>query len=254
MNAVLTVQAIAGTIYLLTVSIVGIRLLLLARRTRELPEFLLGAALLLGGTFGGPLEAAGSAMRAEVGPEVAGKLLLVGNIFGMIALAFHCVFIARVFRPSEAWARWLAGAIVVCPLAAIFGSAASGTFSNGEAPMFWFWIAQLGRVGASCWLVVEGGRYYGMMKRRLQLGLADPMVTDRFLLWTIAGVAAIVLMLTAVPPMILDPVRDAVLLSLDLVVFSIAGVTVSTLYFLTFLPPEAYRRRFDVPQRAATEA
>ena len=81
-----------------------------------------------------------------------------------------------------------------------------------------------------------------MMKRRLRLGLAEPLVTNRFLLWTMSGCVSIVMLFTAVPPMFLDPATDPSLLTLDLIVFSIAGVGVSTLYFLTFLPPERYRR------------
>ena len=93
-----------------------------------------------------------------------------------------------------------------------------------------------------------------MMKRRLRLGLADPLVTNRFLLWTLAGFASITLLLTAVPPVLLDAQRYEFLLFVDLLVFSVAGVTVSALYFLTFIPPETYRRRFQGAQTTATEA
>jgi hypothetical protein len=78
-------------------------------------------------------------------------------------------------------------------------------------------------------------------------------VTNRFLLWTVAGCASIVLLLTAVPPAFLDPERYELVLFADLLVFSVAGVAVSALYFLTFLPPEAYRRRFQ-GKSSATQA
>jgi len=52
-------QAIAGAIYLLTITAVGIRLLILARRNRGVPEFIIGLSLLVGGTFGSVLEAVG---------------------------------------------------------------------------------------------------------------------------------------------------------------------------------------------------
>jgi hypothetical protein len=150
-DAVVAIQAPAGALYLLTVTIVGCRLLLLARRSGGLPELLLGLALLLGGTLGGPLEAAGMASRADIDPAISGKLLLVGKLFGMVALACHAVFIWRVFRPSEPWAPWLAGALVACPLAGLLGAAATGAFARAEIPLFWFWVEQLGRIGASCW-------------------------------------------------------------------------------------------------------
>ena len=46
------IQAIAGTLYLATISTVGIRVLILARRNRGMPELLLGISLVVGGTFG----------------------------------------------------------------------------------------------------------------------------------------------------------------------------------------------------------
>lgn len=241
MDAITIIQFPAAAAYLLAVGVVGCRLLMLARRTRQLPELLLGLSLLLGGTLGGPLEGAAMAGKGEFDPAVAGGLLVAGKLFAMAALALQCAFIWRVFRPSEPWAPWLFALIVAIPIAAFAGSLAGGMASSGEIPFLWFWVDLIARVGASCWLVAEGARYYGMMKRRLALGLADPLLTNRFLLWTLAGVAAIVFMLTAVPPAFLDSSRHQLLLFTDLLVFSAAGVAVAVLYLLAFLPPKAYR-------------
>ena len=242
MEFIIVAQGLSGALYLLTVLVVGGRLIMLAHRTKQLPELLLGGALLLGGVLGGPLEAAAVSLRAETGHAIAGKLLLAGKIAGLGALICHATFIRRVFRPRERWAWLLVAVVIACPVAAIFGYSAHGAFANSEIPWNWFWIDLAARVTGSTWLAVEGAIYYGMMKRRLRLGLAEPLVTNRFLLWTMAGGLSIVMFLTAVPPMFLDPVADAGLLTLDLFVFSIAGVGVSALYFLTFLPPEPCRR------------
>jgi len=250
METVQAMQALAGAVYLATITLVGVRLLLLARRTLAVPELLLGGALFLGGTLGGPLEAGGMAVRVELGGAVAGQLLLFGKIFGAAALTCHVVFIRRVFRPEAKWSAALAGALVACPLIAFGASAANGTFATGELSMFWFWVELVGRLGGGCWLVFEGWRYHGLMKKRLRLGLADPVVTNRFLLWTLAGVCSIVMFLASVPPLFLDAELAKGLLTLDLFAFSVAGVAVSVLYFLTFLPPESYCRRV----RAAAEA
>ncbi|MBW2286405.1 MAG: hypothetical protein JRG80_01430 [Deltaproteobacteria bacterium] len=242
MEFVIVAQGLAGALYLLTVLIVGSRLVMLARRTKQLPELLLGGGLLLGGVLGGPLEASAISLRAEIEHAIAGKLLLAGKIAGIAALICHATFIRRVFRPHERWAWWLVAFIIACPVATLFGYGAHGAFATSEIPWNWFWIDLSARITSSTWLVVEGAIYYGMMKRRLRLGLAEPLVTNRFLLWTMAGGLSIVMFLTSVPPMLLDPVADASLLTLDLFVFSIAGVGISALYFLTFLPPESFRR------------
>jgi len=242
MESVIIAQTLAGALYLLTVLIVGSRLLMLARRTRQLPELLLGCALLAGGAIGGPLEGAAGVIRAEGGEAIAGKLLLAAKIAGLGAVICHVSFIRIVFRPRERWARLLASAIIVCPVAALFGYGTNGAYATSAIPWNWFWIDIAARIVASVWMAAEGAIYYGMMKRRLQLGLADPLITNRFLLWTLAGAFSIVVLLTSVPPMVLDPVADLRLLTLDLFIFSIAGVCISALYFLTFLPPDRFRR------------
>lgn len=242
MEFVVVAQGLTGALYLLIVVIVGSRLLMLARRTKQLPELLLGSALLIGGVLGGPLEAASTSLRTEIGSALAGKLLLAGKLAGIAALTCHAAFMRLVFRPRERWAWLLVAAMILCPVGALFGYAAHGAFGGSEIPLNWFWLDLSARITGSTWLAAEGAIYYGMMKRRLRLGLAEPLVTNRFLLWTMAGGSSIVMMLTSVPPMFLDPVADANLLTLDLFVFSIAGVAVSALYFLTFLPPEGFRR------------
>jgi hypothetical protein len=243
-------QAVAGIVYLLTITVVGCRLLLLARRTGALPELLLGGALILGGTLGGPLEAVAMAAKAEIGPETAGRLLFAGKAFGVVAVACHALFIRCVFRPRERWATVLVFALVACLLAGMTGTATSGAFATAETPLLWFWVDLAARLGGSTWLVLEAARYYGLMRRRLRLGLADPVVANRFFLFTVAGVCSIAFLLTSAPPVILDQERYALILTMDLVVCSAAGVGVSVLYLLTFLPPAAYLRRV----RAASEA
>jgi len=242
MEFVVVAQALTGALYLLTTLIIGSRLIMLARRTRQLPEFLLGGALLLGGILAGPLEAASVTLRGETAPSLAGTLLLAGKIAGLGALICHAEFIRRVFRPRERWAWLLVAVMVSCPLATFYGFNAHGAFATSPIPWNWFWLDLSVRIAASTWLAAEGAIYYGMMRRRLRLGLADPLVTNRFLLWTIAGCLSIVMLFTSVPPMFLDRATAGNLLVLDLFVFSIAGVGVSALYFLTFLPPESFRR------------
>jgi hypothetical protein len=140
MDAVIAVQVVAGGLYLLVVTVVGCRLLLLARRSRALPELLLGLGLLLGGTLGGPLEAAGLSGKADLGPELAGRLLLIGKLFGVVVIACHLTFIWRVFRPKERWGAGLAGALFACSLTGFWGFAMNGAFTSAEIPVFWFFV------------------------------------------------------------------------------------------------------------------
>jgi hypothetical protein len=238
---VLLMQSVSGTIYLLTITVIGIRLLRLAHRNRGLPELMLGISLLIGGTFGATLEAGGLALATTIEPHVVGMLLLVGKLCGLVALICQGVFIWKVFRPNAAWAPAMIGLCVALSATAIVGFGFSGTFATGRVPMLWFWIELAARTAGSVWLVYEAIRYYGRMRRRLRLGLADPVVCNRFLLWAIAGLCGISMMLTAVPP-VLYPTTTNWLMVWDIALFSAFGIGFCTAYALVFFPPAFYRR------------
>ena len=243
MTAIVALQAVAATLYLLTMAVVGCRLLFLARRSRALPELFLGLSMILGGVIGALLEAGGLAAIRDFSPEVVGRLLLGGKLFGIAGLLFTGLFLWRVFRPGERWAGLLVAALVACSVSAFCGFAWHGTFSTAEIPTLWLGVEFVGRIGSPCWLVFEASRYHGLMRRRLQLGLADPVVTNRFLLWTLAGGFSLGILLTSIPPAFLDPIRHEALLITDLLVFTACGVASSVCYALAFFPPAAYRRR-----------
>jgi hypothetical protein len=245
MQAIFALQGLVGAIYFTTAAAVAFRMLRLARRTRAIPELLLGAGLILGGMLGGPLEAAGMSVRTELGPAVAAPLLLVGKILALAGIVCHSCFIWRVFRPRAKWAAVLAGFIIAVGVAGLVGHAVNGAFVTAEIPIVWFCADLAGRAGVSAWLVFEGAAYYRSMKRRLALGLADPVVTNRFLLWSFSGAFTIVMLLTSVPPFFLNPRENVLVITADLMIFCLAGICISTLYFLTFFPPMAYRRRLE---------
>jgi hypothetical protein len=242
MERVMVMQSVSGTIYMLTITVVAIRLLMLARRNKGMPELLLGLSLLIGGTFGATLEAGGMAAKATIDdPALIGTMLLCGKVCGLFALVFQGLFIWKVFRPEAAWAPAMVGICFAFSATALAGFWLNGTFSTAEIPMLWFWLELAGRTTGSCWLVVEAIRYYRLMRRRMQLGLADPVICNRFLLWAVAGVCGVAMMLTAVPPVI-APASDHPLMSLDIVAFSVTGIGFCVAYSLVFFPPERYLR------------
>lgn len=242
MQRVLLLQGISGAIYMLTITVVAIRLLMLARRNRGLPELLLGASLLLGGTFGASLEASGMAITATAEDlTVVGKLLLSGKLFGLVALVCQGLFIWKVFRPDATWAPAMVGLMFAFSGAAFGGFWFHGTFTTAQIPMTWFWIELIGRTTGSLWLVAEAIRYHRLMRKRMRLGLADPVVCNRFLLWAVAGTCGVAMMLTAVPPVIF-PQSTHPMMAWDIVVFSASGIGFCIAYSLVFFPPERYLR------------
>lgn len=107
--------------------------------------------------------------------------------------------------------------------------------------MAWFWPELIARTAGSVWLVTEAVRYHLLMRRRVVLGLADPVVCNRFLLWATGGVFGVAMMLTAVPPVI-APGSTHPLMAFDIVAFSAAGIGFCIAYSLVFFPPGAYLR------------
>ena len=91
---------------------------------------------------------------------------------------------------------------------------------------------------AYLWSAVESLRYWRLMLRRASLGLADPVATNRFLLWGLAGSAMVVgagsnlLASIATPLSVLHPAA--------LLVTSVCGFTNTVALVLTFVPPARY--------------
>lgn len=239
MQTIQLLTALSGSLYLLTMTVVGIRLLVLARRNRTRPELLLGCSVLLGGTLGATLEVvAGQAF--PVPSTGAGTTMMLAKLLGGCGIALYNLFIWRVFRPEERWATVLFCGLTGVSILAFIGFYASGSFSTGVLDARWFWVELVGRYASPIWLIVESFRYWAQMRRRVKLELADPLVANRFLLWGVSAVFAIVMLTTSIAPQV-DP-GATYFATVNLVILACAGVAASIPYWLAFFPPVAYRR------------
>ena len=227
-----------------TMCVIGIRLVLLSRRNQARPELYVGLSVIFGGVLGASLEAGAIAVLRQTPGASIGASLVAGKLFGLVGLLMQGLFIRMVFRPDARWATGLVAAILLLPITALLGFLSSGTFSSGVISPGWFGVELVGRLAGSVWMVFEAVRYHGLMKKRLALGLADPVVTNRFALWAWAGVCSIAMLLTSVPPAFLGPSEKALLIP-DLLLFSVCGIASSLFYGLAFFPPVAYRRRLQ---------
>jgi len=183
---------VAGLVSMLMSGVVGAKLIRLAQRTRHSPELLLGLSLVLLGCFWSALaaigrQASGLPDSVRVGMLVVGASCAIG---GNTSLA---IFNVRVFRPGIAWASGLTGALTL----AMVGLLAAQTLGPGwaiyahEEQGPWTCSTWVG-AATYAWSSIEAWRQLGMLARRERIGLADPVVINRVLLWTITMVTALV--------------------------------------------------------------
>lgn len=222
--------------------VLGARLLILSLRTRELPELCIGAGLFLMGGLGYPLM-----MLSRFHPDLSdgtraaiAATHLVCSLTGNVAVA---IFNWRVFRPDSAYARGLTVFITLTLLALFVGQLLSpGILAYAQGAGGPWLHSNYFTSFVYAWAGTESLRYFLMMARRARLGLADPIVTDRFRLWAIGTLSAVVISGMGL-------VYRA--LGLDFQGSAVGGITIGTLglvtaiaFWLAFLPPAIYRRRF----------
>lgn len=217
--------------------VVGLRLLLLARRTRQLPELAMAISFLCAGVLGYGLAQAATnlALLPEGSAAVAYAL---GRAFGVVGASALLVFTARVFHPGEGWARAGTALVIAVMGADLVGRGAVHGYGTPvtEGPFYWLGVAT--RIVVYGWASAESLRYWRLMRRRLRLGLAEPLVTRRFLLWGIgAGAAAGMVVVLTVARSLTG--RPGVAIELS----SLLGLVSAAAIAWAFFPPAASRRR-----------
>jgi hypothetical protein len=224
--------------------LVGGRLLLLARRTRGAPEFCIGMGFYLNAVLGHPLMAG----SGWAGPTISGMnlpLFAVGSGFVAIGVMFLFGFTWRVFRPRAAWASW--GTALACLLLAAQAAGMIHALATAppesrphEATAAWATLEHA-LVGISLgWTGLESLLFYAKMRRRLALGLADPVVANRFLLWAIFGISTFaILVVNAAYHMAGFTTLNHPVCQLVTV---LGALLASGAMYLAFLPPAAFVR------------
>jgi len=233
----LVLLGISSLASLIAALVLGIRLLRLSSRTRRLPEFAMGMSFLIGGVFGFLFILIGNPAAGVGFSAASGEFLFrMGVSLLGVGICFTYVFVWQTFRPRSAVARKFTIAAIVCILASLW---AVWTSSIEEALMSPIHNAgEMVRLGGMLWGCGEALHYYTAMRRRLALGLADPVVTNRFFLWGIAmgaGVMATLVGAFMTLSGIVDP--DA----WPYLFLGIFAAISPAAQWLAFFPPRAYR-------------
>jgi hypothetical protein len=175
--------------------VVGARLLRLASQTRQVPERLLGALFLFSGV----------SYLAYVCPMVFAEewlwtpLNFLGRVLYLPVPVLLAIFTRRVFRPESRWAAWLVWISIVLPVAGVGASVLAGDWEGYALGNPGFWAEWVGYTFPFVWAGVEAFLQYAKARRRRKHGLCDPVVCNRFLLWGIYAVIAVIASLLILP-------------------------------------------------------
>jgi len=242
-----TLAFIAGS------ALVSVRLLLLARRTRQEPELLLGAAIGCTAVLGYGVLIANLVLRGTTPPAEAPALTVflsgAGRTLHDFGVSLFLLFVLRVFRRDAGWAK----ALVAGMLALLWGGLVVGALNGAfryelEAvgrPAWWCEYAVIWTY--SIWSMVESYRYWGVMRRRVAIGLAEPLVANRFFLWGTGSLFTALATWTASIPYAYVGEMPAALEITPMirVLTAIAGIGSVSCSLFAFLPPAWYRRLIE---------
>lgn len=252
-------EAISGLVTVLCLGLalaIGLRLARLGHRTRG-PETWLALYFLLTQFAGAGLACflymswtdASRALPDALAVPVHAASLGAANA-GLGALY---VFVLQTFHPRSKAVRRIVGLVIAAMAAAYLAVATSEGFAIRVMPGPAYWISWTLRIGALVWLALESLRYWRLLRRRLRIGLADPLVTNRFLLLGVWAWA--VFLMGASDPMarswyILQvgstqqwmPALAYSIVLLVLTLTSVLGIVVIATLALIFFPPERFRR------------
>lgn len=252
-------QAIGGlvtAINLVLSAFVGWRLLRLGARTHG-PETWLGvyfaAASFLGAIFSISTFtswADPSLALPEAVQRVGLALYVLCASAGMFGIAR---FTQRVFRPESANARRAVAAIAAAMVASFALLGALGRFEVTVLPAWPYWINVAARWLPMAWMAAESLAYWRQLEKRRRVGLADPLLVNRFLLWGAWAVTICVLQLSDPAARVWYVAANGAAdewnaaLGLPIVqtmvsVTSVLGAIAAAMLVLTFFPTPAYRR------------
>ncbi|MCP3983535.1 MAG: hypothetical protein GY723_04060 [bacterium] len=239
--------------FILASLVVGSRLILLARRTRCLPELALGVGLF---TLGGVDYLLNMAARSEaLLPDAGRALAMIAAVHcGAIGIIAIAVFTTRVFHPGSRIAAALVGAAGLALIACGIAQGLTTGYlvvATHEDPALFIRVFNLIQAAILAWTAVDASRYGRKLGRRVSLGLEDPVVSDRIRLWSRAAMIASGIYVIYAAGEALG--GDLLASSIWNPVLAGLGFSSATCLWLAFFPPLAYGRWIRERSARATD-
>jgi hypothetical protein len=232
---------IAALIYLA----VGARLFALSRRTHGRPEYLLALTYLCTGIAYFLYEFPGLFGLDAIWIQILARTIYSIGILPLL------LFTRDVFRSDSRWAHALVWSIALSLFIGVFFSTLNGDIEGLIVDSVWFWCDWIGYTAPYIWMSTEALIAYRSARKRLRLGLCEPGVAHRFLLWALFGFFA-ALAGIALIPLYLEFASTQVWPDWgDYVSGGLEAFSTVVLWFV-FFPPAFYQRWIN--RTAATPA
>jgi hypothetical protein len=226
---------------------VGIYLLQTAAREHGGPSIFLGWALLCNGFSFGFSEIAFVA-SAE---QFLEPLTFIARIWASACCVLIALFTWKVFRSHSRWGGPTVGLSFALIATGLTISAWKGDW-EGYAPLSpnGFWYEWTGSVAPFVWLAFESIREYLVSRRRIPLGLIDPVVSNRYFLIGFYASLASLTYAIYIPMYIVYELHGVWSGWLDLSLGVVEVISVSALG-LAFSTPHFYRRWIGASAKGA---
>jgi len=223
--------------------VAGARLMLFWKRTRLLPELWAGLALMCIGPMGFSLTMLSTAISS---PALANPVWAVAGLSLNVGAASAFLFTQVVYYPETPAVRRVVAMLALLLAGCwIFEGLTHGFIaqeSAGPAIRLSDWL----RTFALLWASGEAMRFHHKLRRRLALGLADPAVTRRFLLWGIGiGSAGLGSLIDSTVKLLVDRAWEVSALTLS---NALTGTVAAVGLWLAFVPRS--RRASAAPEPA----
>lgn len=220
--------------------VVGVRLLALWWRTRELPELLMGIGVLGIGPVGFGLMMVGVGLM-DSDPALGNAAFAGGTISSAAGVIAKAVFNWRVYRKRSPLAIAAALAIAGSLMVVLGLHVMDGRWVSTGTLVWDGLLRSSAQVGCLLWGATESLLYWQKMKKRQRLGLADAVVVNRFLMWGIGagfagvgtGFGVVAEWMTGVPTLEIPWVVST---------SSAMGFVSAVAIYLAFVPPRRYVR------------
>jgi len=227
---------------------IGVRTLLIWRRTRMFPELCIGLNVLsiaLGGLVLTLLMVVGST-------PAEGARYYIPRVFGLLCIFVHIpasyATVWKIFRSSDRWALALVGVTTAAAVPWFLLVLTSEGVPVASSSVLLLVL----RGGGMLWATLECFRYSALLRRRAALGLGDPIIAHRIWLWGLgAGFTLLAIGLDIGSWVLAGQAFINTPLGLVLAALTLAGAL--SIAF-AFFPPVRYARRMERRYARAGEA